>query len=708
MFKRFNLDEVNVLNFLTKLQSLYGNNPFTNATLAAQTVHTFHYMLRRGLNQYLSDEDTFACFLASASIGLNRPGLDNDFQANYESSASTLYNDLNILENHSATSLFELIHEFKIFDSFSKEQQPELRELIIEMILATDLKDFDQFSEAFSSKVQNACEFSNREDIRNIVQITLILSKFAHIMKGSKLYRQFTSRELTEKFNQGDLELKLGLSVKPENNRDSISQIGQYQMGYIDKYVKPLLKSYTEILPKLKFFLSALRKNYKYWSSPESELLDIFRISSLQRIDMLPAQEEIDSKIKARPFPSDQDKNIPVEEQEKLKPKPTANEMELEEACKKVCETFFETPQDKCTKPLIYSLSDLKTHPLDGLSVDVRKESIMAVVERIDLWNYDVFVLSKLLGNHALLLSAWALFHRHGFFGEFKVPETVFNNFFREVQVGYQMNPYHNAMHACDVMQITHSIIINGKMLEKISKLDAMAAILSSAVHDLDHPGLNNAYQVHANSYLTTIYNDRSVLENHHCAQTFQIIRKDNKFNIFQNMTKDQQRDARLTMVSMIISTDMTNHGKYVKQFNSRIEAGSDFKSKEDIRIALQIAIKMADVSNPSRPLYLYLQWTEKITYEFFRQGDMEKEHGYQVSPLMDRQTAVLSKGQIAFIQYVILPMFSSFTTVFPGMKFVLKHIENNKAYWESHSEMDEKDFIPSTKDRTCLSKEKD
>mmetsp|Transcript_2652 Transcript_2652/g.10165 ORF Transcript_2652/g.10165 Transcript_2652/m.10165 type:complete len:861 (-) Transcript_2652:2457-5039(-) len=713
LFKKFKLDEANMVQFLTRIQSLYGNNPYHNSCHAAQTVHTFHYMIRRGLNQYLSDEDTFACILAAIAIDLVHPGLDNDFQANVESSASTLYNDLNILENNSATTLFELIREFNVFESFTKEQQPELRELIIEMILASDLHDHQLYLDGFKTRVDAACEFSNREDIRNILQITLKMCDFAHYMKGSKLYKEFTRRHLTERFNQGDLEKKLNLPVKEENDREKLDNLNTYQMQYMDTYVKPLLKSYKDILPKLKFLLTAIRKNYKYWTVSDEELLQQFKLIELPRIDMQPSQEAYDQMIRDRPVPKDQDMNVDPEEQEKERPVPSEKDKELEKQCiEKVHERFDvenksvadseEKPNGgKADRPPVYSVYDLKAHPLDSLADDDRRKSVLAVFDRIDDWNFDVFVLSQLLGNHAMLISAWALFQKHDLFREFKIPTDVFTNFFREVQEGYQMNPYHNAMHACDVMQITHAIIINGHMTEKMSKLDAMAAVLSSAVHDLDHPGLNNAYQVNSHSYLTTIYNDRSVLENHHCAQTFQIIRKDEKYNIFKTMSKGQQRDARLTMVGMIIATDMTNHGKYVKLFNSRIESGSEFKEKDDIRVALQIAIKMADVSNPSRPLYLYLQWTDKIIFEFFRQGDKEKDNGFPISPLMDRNTAVLSKGQIAFMQYVIVPMFNSFATVFPGMKFVMKHIENNKAYWESHSAIDEQDLDPFRKERS-------
>jgi 3'5'-cyclic nucleotide phosphodiesterase len=51
-----------------------------------------------------------------------------------------------------------------------------------------------------------------------------------------------------------------------------------------------------------------------------------------------------------------------------------------------------------------------------------------------------------------------------------------------------------------------------------------LSLILACAGHDVDHPGHNNLFESKNKSILATIYNDKSILENHHCATLFKLL----------------------------------------------------------------------------------------------------------------------------------------------------------------------------------------
>jgi len=322
-------------------------------------------------------------------------------------------------------------------------------------------------------------------------------------------------------------------------------------------------------------------------------------------------------------------------------------------------------------------------HSLETSSIKDSSNHIIAMFDKVDEWNFDVFTLSELTEGNTLFITTYTLFHKYDFLTKFKVPEEVLVAFLREVQNGYKTNPYHNSMHSADVVQIIHYIIYKGGLNTMVTIEETLAALTSAMVHDLGHPGLNNAFQVNTGSYLATLYNDRSVLENHHCAQAFELLRSP-QFNILANLTKEQRKVVRDSMVDMTLSTDMGEHGRIFGQFKARVETEQPFTSKEDIKLILAMSIKFADVSNPTRPTDLAVKWAKRIEEEFYAQGDKEKELAIPISPFMDRSKSSLPKLQLTFITKIVTPMLEQMCKVLPKMNFAFQYTEANKKYWET------------------------
>eukprot|EP00761_Pharyngomonas_kirbyi_P006610 gb/GECH01006618.1/.p1 GENE.gb/GECH01006618.1/~~gb/GECH01006618.1/.p1 ORF type:complete len:585 (+),score=113.97 gb/GECH01006618.1/:1-1755(+) len=313
-------------------------------------------------------------------------------------------------------------------------------------------------------------------------------------------------------------------------------------------------------------------------------------------------------------------------------------------------------------------------------------EAIVQMFDHVDEWNFDLFTLDSLTEGGSLFVTGYTLFVKYGLLDKFSIDEETLIAFLREIQGGYHPNPYHNSMHAADVTQVLHYIIFKGGLIDYMTDEDVLAALIAAMVHDYDHPGLNNAFQVNSQSYLATLYNDRAILENHHCAMAFELMRS-KQFNILAGLTNEQRKDVRETIIQMILATDMAQHAQILGKFRSRIEE-VDFSAKEDVRIALQIAIKCADVSNPARPQELYRKWAVRVCDEFYKQGDKERELGLPMSPFMDRTKPALAKGQTAFINYIVQPMFESFASFLPEMSFTDPHIEATKDFWNENENM--------------------
>lgn len=66
------------------------------------------------------------------------------------------------------------------------------------------------------------------------------------------------------------------------------------------------------------------------------------------------------------------------------------------------------------------------------------------------------------------------------------------------VRKGYRDPPYHNWLHAFSVTHFAFLLLQNLKLVERnvLTSLEALALLVSSMCHDLDHRGTTNSFQV--------------------------------------------------------------------------------------------------------------------------------------------------------------------------------------------------------------------
>jgi hypothetical protein len=83
-------------------------------------------------------------------------------------------------------------------------------------------------------------------------------------------------------------------------------------------------------------------------------------------------------------------------------------------------------------------------------------------------------------------------------------------------------NAYHNFHHCADVTHATFMMLAG--IRGAVSDLECYALLLAAVAHDLEHPGVSNAYLIKSRSPLAITYNDASVLENRHAACFFELI----------------------------------------------------------------------------------------------------------------------------------------------------------------------------------------
>ncbi|KAJ1660458.1 hypothetical protein IWQ61_000637 [Dispira simplex] len=89
------------------------------------------------------------------------------------------------------------------------------------------------------------------------------------------------------------------------------------------------------------------------------------------------------------------------------------------------------------------------------------------------------------------------------------------------------------------------------------------------------------------------------------------------------------------------------------------------------------------DIFNPVLPWDLCKKWSDCMVEESFRQGDLEKLHGFPITPCMDRTKTDQCQISLDFAHYIVKPFFESLAILFPFNGFVVDSLVQNIRLWE-------------------------
>lgn len=244
-------------------------------------------------------------------------------------------------------------------------------------------------------------------------------------------------------------------------------------------------------------------------------------------------------------------------------------------------------------------------------------------------------------------------------FTDFIPKESILSNgmvpaniqaFLNQIEQLYRPNPYHNKLHAKEVMVASQKLwsICGRRYFEKTnnSSFYNILLLLAAAAHDTDHAG--QSADVH---------------EVHHANLSIEIMETEEC-----NFLPEQNAENFKTIFyQIILRTDMNLHGKCLKEFASLMCVGSKETSiSTPVAVCfLSMLLKSADVWHVVLPWGHHTQWTMKFM--------KESDYGVDSDAIKD---------QIWFLEVICRPTFNLLTTHFEQMKVYEKSLNENIVIW--------------------------
>lgn len=249
MIHKFKVPPTVLEVFLNRIEEGYCRfrNPYHNNLHAADVAQTVHHVLcQTGLMHWLSDLEIFATLLAALIHDYEHTGTTNNFHVMSASETALLYNDRAVLENHHISAAFRVLRdeECNVLQNLSREEFRELRTLVIDMVLATDMSfHFQQLK-----NMKNLLTLSDPQvDKSKALSLVLHCCDISHPSKRWNLHHRWTMLLLEEFFRQGDLERELGLPFSPLCDRNN-TLVAESQIGFIEFIVEPSMAVCSDML----------------------------------------------------------------------------------------------------------------------------------------------------------------------------------------------------------------------------------------------------------------------------------------------------------------------------------------------------------------------------------------------------------------------------------------------------------------------------
>jgi len=271
-----------MIAFVVEVENMMFEHPYHNRRHVADVVAGIYAFTLPGGCLYdlvhTSPLALLAVVFAATIHDLQHTGVNNNYLTRTLHPLAIRHSDKSVNENHHLSCAFDLLgqDDFKFMEVYDGDDYLTFRSLVIEMVLATDMKShfsiLDSFRRFQKSRHADMKSVDRAVVTRNVFAMAMKVADLIHCSRPLELHHKWADLITKEFLQQGDLEREKGLKVSPGMDRSQPPGPLQ-QVGFTEIFVLPLFREWrdyardfgsqegkTEIL-----CYEGVEKNYKYW-----------------------------------------------------------------------------------------------------------------------------------------------------------------------------------------------------------------------------------------------------------------------------------------------------------------------------------------------------------------------------------------------------------------------------------------------------------
>ena len=252
-----------------------------------------------------------------------------------------------------------------------------------------------------------------------------------------------------------------------------------------------------------------------------------------------------------------------------------------------------------------------------------------------------------------------------------RISVEPFKRFVAAVEAAYLKNPYHNAIHAADVLQSTFALVSHcPSLMAEMPVSEKIGVLVSAICHDVCHPGRSNAFLAATHDPIAIRFGNQSILEHHSIAVTFDIM-KHRRCDFASTLGAEGFTQFRDFVCALILDTDMAKTVPHLHDLETSIRSYKElchraaatkstappsfYASAANRRKVLGTLLHAGDISGSSKPVTIAKKWAAAVLKEMREESDEVVQGGIAGVRTMGDD---IPRGQIFFIDTFVAPLF--------------------------------------------------
>ena len=149
-----------------------------------------------------------------------------------------------------------------------------------------------------------------------------------------------------------------------------------------------------------------------------------------------------------------------------------------------------------------------KGPPVAPLS-DEEQTPLMGLLAKFDDPAFQVESLIELTNAQPLLCLVVYFANTYMLVDSLQLCLPTLQRFLTQIEAAYRPLPYHSNLHAADVVVTAMRLLNHSERDVSLLPLELLAIVISCAVHDVDHLGVNNAFLIATQHEIAVRHNDQ-------------------------------------------------------------------------------------------------------------------------------------------------------------------------------------------------------